>query len=500
MPLNVGDDEESGGRRGVLLAWEQVIEYLQAEVKNRSLSPIEEAQDEYSGYQSLDPILSEKQAERSSPEDSWTQDIAGNYWDYVRAACPPGSPAREFKSLNGTMNQAIDNMYPINSEVPLSYTRGGFVANYTASQDVCFQPHMRGMHGAFVGSAIRSTAMRELIPLFSGSKLPQNNDILLPGPMYLTDDDENNKGRLNGKHIPFHLANQRDNNVPWSSKHNTVFWRGAAAGSQNVQEPWWRLHRHRWVQMLNGSTVRRVEAGDRRAAPTFRMPPKGSVWRELRAVKAMTAGRKTIGDWLGEGLAANVSFTNPVCLAPPSEAIQRRDAEVAGFDELVEQQQNEQEGGEPACPYANDYYSASENPHSTVDEEEYKYLPDVDGQSYSGRWRKILAGSSCPLKATIYAEWHDDRLVPWVHFVPLDNSYQDVWAVMDYFLHSHDVEGERIATASREWAARVLRREDMMLYTWRLLLEYARVIDPKRDRLGFVDDLKMTKRPWNIGW
>jgi hypothetical protein len=35
----------------------------------------------------------------------------------------------------------------------------------------------------------------------------------------------------------------------------------------------------------------------------------------------------------------------------------------------------------------------------------------------------------------------------------------------------------------------VLRKEDMRIYTYRLLLEYARVMDVKRERLEFVDDV-----------
>jgi hypothetical protein len=35
-----------------------------------------------------------------------------------------------------------------------------------------------------------------------------------------------------------------------------------------------------------------------------------------------------------------------------------------------------------------------------------------------------------------------------------------------------------------------LRREDMLIYMYRLLLEYARLMDDKRDRLGWVEDLK----------
>lgn len=67
---------------------------------------------------------------------------------------------------------------------------------------------------------------------------------------------------------------------------------------------------------------------------------------------------------------------------------------------------------------------------------------------------------------------------------------------MAYFLGfpgastAHDVEGERIAFEGKEWAEKVLRREDMELYALRALLEFARVCDDERDSLGFTGDLR----------
>lgn len=50
-----------------------------------------------------------------------------------------------------------------------------------------------------------------------------------------------------------------------------------------------------------------------------------------------------------------------------------------------------------------------------------------------------------------------------------------------------DVEaGERIAEAGREWAGRVLRKEDMEIYMFRLLLEWGRLTDDRRDEIGFA--------------
>ena len=43
----------------------------------------------------------------------------------------------------------------------------------------------------------------------------------------------------------------------------------------------------------------------------------------------------------------------------------------------------------------------------------YKYLMDVDGMGYSGRFLSFLASDSVPLKSTVYQEYFSDWLVPW---------------------------------------------------------------------------------------
>lgn len=53
---------------------------------------------------------------------------------------------------------------------------------------------------------------------------------------------------------------------------------------------------------------------------------------------------------------------------------------------------------------------------------------------------------------------------------------------------AHDSEAQMIATQSRDWAQRVLRDEDLEIYTLRLLLEYARLLDDNRDVIGYAGD------------
>ena len=50
----------------------------------------------------------------------------------------------------------------------------------------------------------------------------------------------------------------------------------------------------------------------------------------------------------------------------------------------------------------------------------------------------------------------------------------------------HEREGEMIAREGKAWAGKVLRKEDMEVYFFRLLLEWGRVTDDNRENLGFV--------------
>jgi hypothetical protein len=44
---------------------------------------------------------------------------------------------------------------------------------------------------------------------------------------------------------------------------------------------------------------------------------------------------------------------------------------------------------------------------------QYKYLLDIDGMSYSGRFMSFLASDSVPVKSTMYEEFFGDWIEPW---------------------------------------------------------------------------------------
>jgi hypothetical protein len=424
MPINYMDETR------VLVPWDTINKYVEMETSRRKMPPPEQVISSYPGLQELDKIA-------GPPfNPNWINNDAARYWDHARQSCHPESPSRNISAVS-------DFAEPI--EFPSgwpSYSHHGYIQNWTQAQDPCLQPHLRSMHGTFVESVSMSTT-HELIPLFGGSKLPMNNDILIPGAMYLTDEE-----RYRGADLTTY---------DWIDKMDKLIWRGVASGGRNRDVNWHHFHRHRFVQSLNGTTIKDMEETGK-PAKTFDLPYPGTYDLEARR-------DGTLGDFVSD--IADVAFIHLECF--PAE-----------FDP------NKQRS--TFCSYTNPWYAIRLS-MPMKQQFFYKYLPDIDGNSFSGRWRSFLMSTSMPLKATIYKEWHDDRLMPWVHFVPFDNSYQDIYGIMDYFLHGHDLAAYRVAIEGKEWAEKVLRREDMMLYVWRLLLEFARICDDNRDRLGYVEDL-----------
>lgn len=57
---------------------------------------------------------------------------------------------------------------------------------------------------------------------------------------------------------------------------------------------------------------------------------------------------------------------------------------------------------------------------------EYKYVVDVDGNTWSSRFQRLLLGNSVVFKSTIMPEWWNQRAQPWVHFVPIGLDYGDL--------------------------------------------------------------------------
>ncbi|KAI4282502.1 MAG: hypothetical protein L6R35_005396 [Caloplaca aegaea] len=107
---------------------------------------------------------------------------------------------------------------------------------------------------------------------------------------------------------------------------------------------------------------------------------------------------------------------------------------------------------------------------------------DLDGNGISGRYNKLLSSKSVPLKQTLLREWHDERLVPWLHYIPVSQGMEELPELVSYLTSTR--RGQRrakeVAEHGRDWSSKALREIDRKIYTYRLLLELARLQDPER--------------------
>jgi hypothetical protein len=417
------------------------------------------------------------------------------YWELVRPACRPESPTRvepiltdiwHPKGHTSDAHQAI-NMFPLSAP---KVSVKGYVRNWTTATDPCNSPHLQGLHGAFVRPEAMSACVK-LFPLFGAGKMRVNNDILLPGP------DEWNNTRL----VP--EANG-EGTLAWEERQDKLFWRGPDTGGHSTKINWQRMHRHRFVSMLNGSQLalaeKTFESGNASLeglgpGKNFRLPISDPY-------RLATQENGRLGEWVQTW--ADVAFTEISC-------------DVWSMNNL--------------CPYNAAYFGSLSAPADIDKQRRYKYAAIIDGNGGNdgGNFTRALNNGIVTLRATVFRNWYDSRLWPWVHYVPMDNTFMDIYGIMEYFIGTegfdqplqhkhprkrdesnlveksfssgriasakraessgHDAEAQRIAESARNWSRKVLRKEDMLIYTYRLLLEYARMMHDERERLGWVEDL-----------
>ncbi|KXS94507.1 hypothetical protein AC578_8334 [Pseudocercospora eumusae] len=316
-----------------------------------------------------------------------------------------------------------------------------------ASQSVCSYPHLAHVHGALLAPNLVSST-RHLLPIFSDSHIRGvGAEITVPALHYWMD--------LPSFSIPAHIEAAEYNESTWMAKQTQAYWRGSNTGGRHRSQTWTAFHRHRFVALTNATYLQRAAHGlsfDWANASLSR--PKDTSVLEIPPVA-----------WMSKYV--NTAFTTLRC-------------------------GNSQWNTALSCKYLENHFRVAPQTqfeHTLTN----KYLLDIDGNSYSARYRALLLSGSVVMKATIFDEWHDARLVPWKHYVPLDMAFgHDLWEKLCFFIGSccklgtcegHDDLAQAMGTASARWSRRVLRKVDMEIYWLRLLLEYARIADERRNVL-----------------
>jgi hypothetical protein len=298
------------------------------------------------------------------------------------------------------------------------------------------------------------------MPVFSQSKPHGFNDILYPSAWNYMDKAVYAPSSPSGKPgsedykpgFPDH---------PFAEKENVLFWRGATSeGVSSGDHAWRGMTRQRLVHIANNLT----NSAHDRVTILLPDPTAGKGRLKYQTIRGT--------DVESLGLNTDISIVDGIarCGGIGLHDCTDQDAEFG----LVK-------------------------PTDFQSHWQYKYLFDLDGAAFSGRFLPFLQSRSLPFKTALFREWYDSRITAWLHFVPQDLRLHGVWSTLAYFagvdgkingkqviMKPHLEEGEAIAAAGREWAAKVLRKEDMEIYFFRLLLEWARLTDDRRDELGFV--------------
>jgi hypothetical protein len=378
-------------------------------------------------------------------ESSWRN----SFRTYGSVSCPPTSFARTTPHVSSRSHLCGDCVAP--------HSLGQFLANWTDAADMCHQPDMAYLHGFYLSPAAFK-ASYYLMPVFSQSKPHGYSDILYPSAWNYMDKVIYKPTSPSG--TPGEEGyNPGFPDVPFAAKQNTLFWRGATSEGVSSESNAWRgMARQRLVHMANNLTTHPHDQ------VTILLPDPSNHQRFKYQTLLGPAVREL-------GLHTDIAIVDGIARCGAHDC----DDQKAEFN-LVRPSDFQAHWG-------------------------YKFLFDLDGAGFSGRFLPFLQSHSLPFKTALFREWYDSRITAWLHFVPQDIRLHGVWSTLAYFAgvngtmfgrdiwwQAHEKEAETIAESGREWAARVLRKEDMEVYFFRLLLEWGRLTDDRRDVLGFEMD------------
>lgn len=216
--------------------------------------------------------------------------------------------------------------------------------------------------------------------------------------------------------------------VEWDQKRNNLYWAGSTTGGFAGNDQWPNFHRHRFVRLAQNL--------DRREH-SYLTEKDGMISR----VKSTFLNSRLF----------DVAFTRILHCK---------------------------------LKYCRDQHAYFDIKHWADKDEAFRsrLVFDIDGNGISGRYYKLLASKSVPLKQTILREWHDDRLMPWVHYIPVSQSMEELPDLVLYLTSTEagQRQAKEIATQGREWFFKSFRPIDLTIYMYRLMLELARLQDPSR--------------------
>jgi hypothetical protein len=378
------------------------------------------------GRQATGPETMRNQKQEDAKTATWQPTTAAELCGMLRQACSPSSPVRANPCWN-----AGEFCWGCVKH----YSKGQFIADWHSSLDTCSQPDIQFLH-AFWMTNPRIRPTPKLLPLFSAAKTEHFADILIP--------------------LPRDIDKAPDGSAEHAANNPMLFWRGSVGEHLITKEALHGSHKFRLAYIAN----------------------KPSLENEITVLKyngeeGPEKKKKKNGIWRFEQLPTQKASSQ----LPLNIGIGSYAACLSGNCNLAKQAFGDFGQG-------NDSDMAHANKHVLL----------VDGDDGpDGAILRTLRSQSLPYMATVFRTWYSERLWPWLHFVPIDIRYHGLHSTVAYFVdldHSKgDFPGGKdadwIASQGRKWAQHALGERDMEIYVFRLLLEWARLLDDDRDNIGY---------------
>ncbi|KAB5558426.1 capsule associated protein [Coniochaeta sp. 2T2.1] len=232
------------------------------------------------------------------------------------------------------------------------------------------------------------------------------------------------------------VAYDESKDMAWEKKQDLLYWRGSTTGGFSRDGGWRRQHRQRLVSKINAVDQAKI---------------------------LVNRGSETDPEWAVKEVA-RTDF---------------KDIMDVHFSHIGQCDEGD-------CAAQKEFFDVKDMAKQQ-DAWKYKYLLDMDGNAFSGRFYAFLKSRSLVYKFAIFREWHFEWLKPWVHYIPL-SIHGEEWLEAVRFFGDGSLgkrEAQRLAMQGRDWANKVLRNDDLEVWFFRLLLEYGRVIDDDREIIGF---------------
>lgn len=350
------------------------------------------------------------------------------FYDFVAASCPQRSAVHNRRWWDWSKT-CVDCLKPHS----LLTSGGALLANASLAHDLCHQPDVAYLDG-FLNSPSAMVGTNVFYPIFSQARVGGFSDILIPSPWNF---DEKS-------------AFKEEDGVKWEKKINGLFWRGSRSDGFSAHGRWPGFLRPRFVHEAYEKTLALRSSG---------------------AEAAMRVNASFTGD---------MNKCNERECAVEAEIYQQWGLATMAEDSAAQATDNGASQLPPSVPFKEHW--------------RFRHLMDMDGAGFSGRFLPFLESHSLPYRAALFRTWYDERLQAWHHYVPVDIRLgSGFWSVWEFFSGSTHYKkdkvpdmAKKIAEQGREWARKALRKEDMQIYMFRLLLEWGRITHDEREHLGFT--------------